>query len=599
MLHDACRGSSAHVAVTSSGSSDSASLQCSPRAPIRGTDAEAPVRSAPHGRADQDDAIFEGWVIEAIDALPAVVPRAPRQRRDHDRGLAERRRSSTRRARPACSACTRACRGRRSARTTRRSRRGSRSSAGPIEQWYRDEASRRAKVIDTVHHEIAHHFGISRRPPPRARGGRRRAPHLSAAILGRVDAQHPARRGRPVDPRGDRPRPARRRVHGRPPRPTASRASSAGAPTVPISSCSTSCSPAWTASRSAARSAARRRRRSSCSRRAPTRSTSWSASSRAPTTTSASRSSCRSSWRGSGRRSGAGPTAGGRGPGATGDHAGRRSASTSRAGPSTRDGADIPLTRTEFDLLVELAAPPGPGVHPRRAARPRLGLRLPRRLAAGRRRRRAAAGEGRGRPGRPGAGPDGARRPATRPRGAGRLTADHRAAMTGLRTRLAVTLVLLVALTVAAIGVGVYAFVDASLRGRALADARQQADFNLSVLLPGAGPAADGRRRLRRQRPPGGVPAARRGRHDRRLRRRQPVHARAPPRRARRALARPARDRRARRSSATPGRRSAASRSLVVGGRQGGGAGPVLRVPDGRRRDGARAAPARARSPAA
>ena len=56
--------------------------------------------------------------------------------------------------------------------------------------------------------------------------------------------------------------------------------------------------------------------------------------------------------------------------------------------------------------------------------------------------------------------------------------------MTGLRTRLAVTLVLLVALTVAAIGIGVYAFVDASLRNRALADARQQADFNLSVLLP-------------------------------------------------------------------------------------------------------------------
>ena len=56
--------------------------------------------------------------------------------------------------------------------------------------------------------------------------------------------------------------------------------------------------------------------------------------------------------------------------------------------------------------------------------------------------------------------------------------------MTGLRTRLAVTLVLLVALTVAAIGIGVYAFVDASLRSRAVADARQQADFNLSVLLP-------------------------------------------------------------------------------------------------------------------
>ena len=61
--------------------------------------------------------------------------------------------------------------------------------------------------------------------------------------------------------------------------------------------------------------------------------------------------------------------------------------------------------------------------------------------------------------------------------------------MTGLRTRLALTLVLLVALTVAAIGIGVYAFVDASLRSRALADARQQADFNLSVLLPAQVPS--------------------------------------------------------------------------------------------------------------
>jgi two-component system sensor histidine kinase MtrB len=57
-------------------------------------------------------------------------------------------------------------------------------------------------------------------------------------------------------------------------------------------------------------------------------------------------------------------------------------------------------------------------------------------------------------------------------------------AMGGIRTRLAVTLVALVALTVAAIGVGTYAFVDRSLRDRLIEDARHQADFNLSVLLP-------------------------------------------------------------------------------------------------------------------
>ena len=60
--------------------------------------------------------------------------------------------------------------------------------------------------------------------------------------------------------------------------------------------------------------------------------------------------------------------------------------------------------------------------------------------------------------------------------------------MRGVRTRLALTLVALVALTVAAISLGVYAFVDASLRAQLIADARQQADFNLSVLLPAAEP---------------------------------------------------------------------------------------------------------------
>jgi two-component system, OmpR family, sensor histidine kinase MtrB len=59
----------------------------------------------------------------------------------------------------------------------------------------------------------------------------------------------------------------------------------------------------------------------------------------------------------------------------------------------------------------------------------------------------------------------------------------------GIRTRLTLTLVALVALTVAAIGIGVYAFVDASLRGRMLDQARNQVNYDLSVLLPGAVPS--------------------------------------------------------------------------------------------------------------
>jgi two-component system, OmpR family, sensor histidine kinase MtrB len=56
--------------------------------------------------------------------------------------------------------------------------------------------------------------------------------------------------------------------------------------------------------------------------------------------------------------------------------------------------------------------------------------------------------------------------------------------MRGLRTRLALALVALVALTVVAIGVGTYLFVDARLREALLDDARRQAQFNLSVLVP-------------------------------------------------------------------------------------------------------------------
>lgn len=57
--------------------------------------------------------------------------------------------------------------------------------------------------------------------------------------------------------------------------------------------------------------------------------------------------------------------------------------------------------------------------------------------------------------------------------------------MRGIRTRLAVTLLVLVAVTVTAIGVGTYAFVEGRLRENLLAEATRQAQFDLSVLLPG------------------------------------------------------------------------------------------------------------------
>ncbi len=56
--------------------------------------------------------------------------------------------------------------------------------------------------------------------------------------------------------------------------------------------------------------------------------------------------------------------------------------------------------------------------------------------------------------------------------------------MRGIRTRLSLALVALVAVTVAAIGFGTYLFVEARLRDGLLADAARQAEFNLSVLVP-------------------------------------------------------------------------------------------------------------------
>ena len=69
---------------------------------------------------------------------------------------------------------------------------------------------------------------------------------------------------------------------------------------------------------------------------------------------------------------------------------------------------EIPLTRTEFDLLLELVRHAGQVLTRGRPARPGLGLRLSRRLAPGRRRDPAAAGEGRGGSRGAGADPDGA-----------------------------------------------------------------------------------------------------------------------------------------------------------------------------------------------
>jgi signal transduction histidine kinase len=56
--------------------------------------------------------------------------------------------------------------------------------------------------------------------------------------------------------------------------------------------------------------------------------------------------------------------------------------------------------------------------------------------------------------------------------------------MRGIRARLTATLLALVALTAAVLGVGSYAFVDYGLHQQALADAEDQARFDLSVLIP-------------------------------------------------------------------------------------------------------------------
>jgi signal transduction histidine kinase len=57
--------------------------------------------------------------------------------------------------------------------------------------------------------------------------------------------------------------------------------------------------------------------------------------------------------------------------------------------------------------------------------------------------------------------------------------------MRGIRFRLALTLLALVAVTVTAIGIGTYVFVESRLRAGLLEEGQRQAQFDLSVLLPG------------------------------------------------------------------------------------------------------------------
>src|SRR5207247_8555238 len=77
--------------------------------------------------------------------------------------------------------------------------------------------------------------------------------------------------------------------------------------------------------------------------------------------------------------------------------------------------------------------------------------------------------------------------------------------MRGIRSRLALALVGLVVVTVAAIGIGTYAFVDARLRAGLLTEAERQAQVNLSVLIPERLPAGVTRESYEPSRPDAAV----------------------------------------------------------------------------------------------
>jgi predicted Zn-dependent protease with MMP-like domain len=107
-----------------------------------------------------DDDTFEDWVAEAIDALPATF----RERLGsvaitiQDRATPQQLAASGARGLYGLyTGVPRSALGADWAPTPSRIT----IFRGQLEAHYRDPAALRAKVIDTVHHEIAHHFGIS------------------------------------------------------------------------------------------------------------------------------------------------------------------------------------------------------------------------------------------------------------------------------------------------------------------------------------------------------------------------------------------------------------------------------------------------------
>jgi predicted Zn-dependent protease with MMP-like domain len=107
-----------------------------------------------------DDDTFETWVLEAIDALPAAF----RQRLGSVAIVIDEWPTPAQLASVGAAGLFGLYQG------VPRSAWGAESAAmpsritifrGTIEQHYRTPETIRAKVIDTVHHEIAHHFGIS------------------------------------------------------------------------------------------------------------------------------------------------------------------------------------------------------------------------------------------------------------------------------------------------------------------------------------------------------------------------------------------------------------------------------------------------------
>ena len=107
-----------------------------------------------------EDEQFEDWVLEAIDALPQAFRERLGQRGDRRRGVADRRAAAIG-GRAGLyglySGVPRNVPGADWAPTPSRIT----IFRGTIEQHARTPEAMRAQVIDTVHHEIAHHFGIS------------------------------------------------------------------------------------------------------------------------------------------------------------------------------------------------------------------------------------------------------------------------------------------------------------------------------------------------------------------------------------------------------------------------------------------------------